>query len=138
MTEDIKKKTKWSYALKLATVLFPDKVTREFDTGLINNEDVKNFLFHYGFKQFLSDKIAGIGKGATSKMKLGVFIEYFDLLVSGETSKKVERTKLLTAEQFTELYIPQAIKDFGVDEEVATKMAAQAWNLARKAPEKTE
>ena len=129
MTEDIKKKTKWSYEDAVATVLFPDKVTREFDTGLINNEDVKNFLFHYGFKQFLSDKIAGIGKGATSNDKLAVFIEYFDLLVSGETSKKVERAKLITEEQFVE----EAVAE-GMEEKFARKM----FNLARKAQAKAE
>jgi len=83
---DKAKKTKWSYNEAMATVLFPDGATQDFDTNLIH-ADCEQFLYHYGVKQFLSDKIAGIGKGATSAMKLAVFDEYFELLCEGKTAK---------------------------------------------------
>ena len=91
MSTDKKKKTSWSYEAAVATVKFPDGVTADFDTEEIHADCVQ-FLYHYGVKQFLSDKIAGIGKGATSTDKLEVFNDYFDLLVSGETKKAVSRT----------------------------------------------
>ena len=92
MSTDKKKKTSWSYADSVATVKFPDGITADFETASIISSDVHQFLFHYGVKQFLSDKIAGIGKGATSADKLEVFNEYFQLLISGETKKAVSRT----------------------------------------------
>ena len=122
MTE--KKKTKWTYDGSIATVLFPDKVTADFDTDRITDDSVILHLYHYGLKQFLSDKIAGIGKGATSSDKLEVFNERFDMLVAGETTKKTERAKLVSEPVFIEMAMAE-----GATEEFAKKM----FELARKA-----
>ena len=123
MTTD-KKKTKWSYDRSIATVLFPDKVTADYDVSLITEPKVKDFLLHYGFKQFLSDKIAGIGKGATSADKLEVFNERYNMLIAGEITKKTERAKLVSEAVFVEMAIAE-----GATEEFAKKM----FELARKA-----
>ncbi len=114
MTTDKTKKTRWSYDSGMATVVFPDKVTQDFNTGLIVDGATHEFLFHYGVKQFLSDKIAGIGKGATSKDKLAVFNEYFGLLTEGVTKKAVSRTPKITEAQFM-----AQCKEQGVPEETA-------------------
>ncbi len=114
MTDTKTKKTRWSYEGGMATVMFPDKVTQDFDTDLILDTDVREFLFHYGFKQFESDKIAGIGKGATSQDKLAVFDDYFGLLTSGVTKKAVSRTPKITEAQFM-----AQCKEQGVTEEAA-------------------
>ena len=100
MSTGKKKKTSWSYEASVATVKFPDGVTANFETASIISGDVHQFLFHYGVKQFLSDKIAGIGKGATSADKLEVFNDYFELLVSGETKKAITKGKMITKADF--------------------------------------
>ncbi len=114
MTTDKTKKTRWSYNSGMATVVFPDKVTQDFDTDLILDLAVREFLHHYGVKQFLSDKIAGIGKGATSEDKLAVFDEYFSLLIEGVTKKAISRTPKITEAQFM-----AQCKEQGVPEEAA-------------------
>ncbi len=118
-TETTTKKTRWSFELALANVVFPDGAKQEYDTDLVNDTDTRNFLFHYGVKQFLSDKIAGIGKGATSAMKLAVFDEYFKLLTEGVTKKAVVHTPKMTEAEF----MAQAKAD-GVPEDMAAKMWA--------------
>lgn len=102
MTTQAKKKTSWSYQGSIATVKFPDGVTESFDTEDVTAPEARLFLFHYGYKQFLSDKIAGIGKGATTEDKLTVFKEYHELLKAGDVKKAVERkaVKKPTLEQF--------------------------------------
>ncbi len=119
MTDTKTKKTQWSYADAMATVVFPDKVTQDYDTELIHADCVQ-FLYHYGVKQFLSDKIAGIGKGATSKDKLAVFNEYFELLKQGITKKAVTHKPKMTEAEF----MAQAKAD-----DVPEDMAAKMWKI---------
>ncbi len=115
MTTDTKtKKTRWSYEGGMATVVFPDKVTQDYDTDEVVDDATTLFLYHYGLKQFLSDKIAGIGKGATTSEKLAVFDEYFEMLKQGIIKKAVSRTPKITEAQFM-----AQCKEQGVPEEAA-------------------
>ena len=131
MSTDKKKKTSWSYEASVATVKFPDGVTADFDTEEIHADCVQ-FLYHYGFKQFLSDKIAGIGKGATSADKLEVFNDYFQLLISGETKKAVSRTTTRKP-TFVEFYAEG--KELGLTEEAAKTMYGKLYPVK---PKKTD
>jgi len=106
-------------------VVFPDKVTQAFNTALITSAEVREFLFHYGVKQFLSDKIAGIGKGATSTMKLVEFNEYFKLLQDGVTKKATGKSGKQISDAEYQLQADKVIEDAqesGDFSEVAEKL----------------
>jgi len=79
----------WTYDAdtRVSTCVHPDGYIISYDMNEITDPKVIDFIFQYGHKQFIQDKSAGIGAGATGEMKSAVWNERHEMLVSGQVYK---------------------------------------------------
>jgi len=79
----------WTYDAdtRVSTCVHPDGHIVSYDMNDITDPKVIDFIFQYGHKQFIQDKSANIGAGATGEMKSEVWNERHEMLVSGQVYK---------------------------------------------------
>jgi hypothetical protein len=112
-----RKKAAWAFENNgLATVTFPSGTTAEFHMSLLPDE-INTELVKYGFKQKLSDSLAGYEGSDDDKADL--LRAMYDQLKAGEWTSRREAQPRLDANTL----IVNMVKA-GIDEETAKKLVA--------------
>ena len=123
----------WSYDAdtRVSTCVHPDGHIISYDMNEITDPKVIDFIFYYGHKQFIQDKSAGIGAGATGEDKSAVWTERHEMLVNGAIYKTGGvRAKTVPQPTFAQFY--EKGKEFGMTEEQAKVMYGQLYPVPSK------
>jgi hypothetical protein len=127
-----KQQCTWEYDEKkqTSTCIFPDGHKVSYDLNEIDDPAVNGFLKYYGHKQFIQDKTANIGKGATSQDKAEVHKDRHDMLADGKIYKARVGGGTVRKPTFQEFY--EAGKKQGMNEEMAKTMYGQLYPVKSK------
>lgn len=113
---DTRKKASWTFEGSFATVTFPSDVTAEFNLGKLPDNIVPR-LIEYGFKQKLSDSLAGYE--GSDEDKADLLRTMYEQLVAGEWTSRREAQPSIDVAKLKASLIAQGVPEVVADQIIA-------------------